>query len=29
MLGVDAFALIGEGDTDLAAGTRIDIELVR
>jgi molybdopterin molybdotransferase len=29
MLGVDAFALIREGHTELAAGTRIDIELVR
>ncbi|MEA2405074.1 MAG: molybdopterin molybdotransferase [Thermoleophilaceae bacterium] len=29
MLGVDAFALIREGHTELPAGSRIDIELVR
>jgi molybdopterin molybdotransferase len=29
MIGVDAFALVREGHTELAAGTLIDIELVR
>jgi molybdopterin molybdotransferase len=29
MLGVDAFALVPEGQAELPAGSRIDIELVR
>jgi molybdopterin molybdotransferase len=29
MVGVDAFALVREGDTEVAAGTPIDVELIR